>query len=110
MYIAMIIRTAGGADEITACFQLRREPNLATRKYVYAVLVHVAAISATYHGGKYHQLPRIRLTILNLEPQSRSGDKPVKFQVVLSPNGTSVLKGLNRARNKSGGTERRTER
>ena len=29
-----------------------------------------------------------------LEPQSRSGDKPVKFQVVLSPNGTAVLKGL----------------
>ena len=31
-----------------------------------------------------------------LEPQSRSGDKPVKFQVVLSPNGTAVLKGLRR--------------
>ena len=30
-----------------------------------------------------------------LEPQSRSGDKPVKFQVVLSPNGTAVLKGLS---------------
>ena len=29
-----------------------------------------------------------------LEPQSRSGGKPVKFQVVLSPNGTAVLKGL----------------
>ena len=29
-----------------------------------------------------------------LEPQSSSGDKPVKFQVVLSPNGTAVLKGL----------------
>ena len=29
-----------------------------------------------------------------LEPQSRFGDKPVKFQVVLSPNGTAVLKGL----------------
>ena len=29
-----------------------------------------------------------------LEPQSRSGDKPVKFKVVLSPNGTAVLKGL----------------
>ena len=27
-----------------------------------------------------------------LEPQSRSGDNPVKFQVVLSPNGTAVLK------------------
>ena len=32
-----------------------------------------------------------------LEPQSRSGDKPVKFQVVLSPNGTAVLKGLRKA-------------
>ena len=28
-----------------------------------------------------------------LEPQSRSGDKPVKFQVFLSPDGTAVLKG-----------------
>ena len=32
-----------------------------------------------------------------LEPQSRSGDKPVKFQAVLSPNGTAVLKGLNKS-------------
>ena len=30
-----------------------------------------------------------------LEPQSRSGDKPVKFQVGLSPNGTAVLKAVN---------------
>ena len=29
-----------------------------------------------------------------LEPQSRFGDKPVKFQVVCPQNGTSVLKGL----------------
>ena len=34
------------------------------------------------------------LLTLFLEPQSRSGDNPVKFQVVLSPNGTAVLKGL----------------
>ena len=34
------------------------------------------------------------MTLTLLEPQSRSGDKPVKFQVVLSPNGTAVLKGL----------------
>ena len=33
-----------------------------------------------------------KLTLL--EPQSRSGDKPLKFQVVLSPNGTAVLNGL----------------
>ena len=32
--------------------------------------------------------------VLLLEPQSRSGDNPVKFQVVLSPNGTAVLKVL----------------
>ena len=32
-----------------------------------------------------------------LEPQSRSGDKPVKFQVVLSPNGIAVLKGLKQS-------------
>ena len=35
-----------------------------------------------------------QLLLTLLEPQSRSGDKPVKFQVVLSPNGTAVLKGL----------------
>ena len=35
-----------------------------------------------------------------LEPQSRSGDKPVKFQVVLSPNRTAVLKGLSRGSEK----------
>ena len=29
-----------------------------------------------------------------LEPQSRFGDKPVKFQVVCPQNGTAVLKGL----------------
>ena len=29
-----------------------------------------------------------------LEPQSRFGDKPVKFQVVFPQNGTAVLKGL----------------
>ena len=29
-----------------------------------------------------------------LEPQSRCGDKPLKFQVVCPQNGTAVLKGL----------------
>ena len=38
--------------------------------------------------------PTAILSLTPLEPQSRSGDKPVKFQVVLSPNGTAVLKGL----------------
>ena len=33
-----------------------------------------------------------RLTLL--EPQSRSGDNPDKFQVVSPQNGTAVLKGL----------------
>ena len=28
------------------------------------------------------------------EPQSRFGDKPVKFQVLCTPNGTAVPKGL----------------
>ena len=31
-----------------------------------------------------------------LEPQSRFGDKPVKFQVVCPQHGTAVLKGLSR--------------
>ena len=34
----------------------------------------------------------IRLTLL--QPQSRFGDKPLKFQVVCPQNGTAVLKGL----------------
>ena len=34
-----------------------------------------------------------RLT--RLEPQSRFGDKPLKFQVVCPQNGTAVLKGFN---------------
>ena len=41
-----------------------------------------------------------------LEPQSRFGDKPVKFQVVCPRNGTAVLKGLRRltgAQNENGG-------
>ena len=42
--------------------------------------------------GSYVYIPGTALT--PLEPQSRSGDNPVKFQVVLSPNGTAVLKGL----------------
>ena len=32
--------------------------------------------------------------VLHLEPQSRFGDKPLKFQVVRPQNGTAVLKGL----------------
>ena len=35
-------------------------------------------------------------TLVVLEPQSRFGDKPVKFQVVRPQNGTVVLKGLIR--------------
>ena len=31
-----------------------------------------------------------------LEPQSRFGDKPLKFQVVCPENGTAILKGLKR--------------
>ena len=43
-----------------------------------------------------------RCVCVLLEPQSRSGDKPAKFQVVLSPNGTAVLKGLRRGLEKLG--------
>ena len=32
--------------------------------------------------------------VILLEPQSRFGDKPVKFQVVRPQNGTAVLRGL----------------
>ena len=37
-----------------------------------------------------------------LEPQSRFGDKPVKFQLVCPQNGTAVLKGLVNSRKRSG--------
>ena len=40
------------------------------------------------------------LTLTLLEPQSCSGDKPLKFQVVLSPNETAVLKGLTHRHNR----------
>ena len=43
-----------------------------------------------------------------LEPQSRSGDNPVKFQVVLSPNGTAVLKGLRHVSEETGSEIRPT--
>ena len=43
---------------------------------------------------KYYFNRPATLCLTLLEPQPRSGDKPVKFQVVLSPNGTAVLKGL----------------
>ena len=48
-----------------------------------------------FKAGFLFFLMVFRIFLLTLlEPQSRSGDKPVKFQVVLSPNGTAVLKGL----------------
>ena len=37
----------------------------------------------------------MRDALTPLEPQSRFGDKPLKFQVVCPQNGTAVLKGLN---------------
>ena len=48
-----------------------------------------SVFSATYYMY-------VVLTLTRLEPQSRYGDKPVKFLliVVCSQNGTAVLKGL----------------
>ena len=46
--------------------------------------------SCAVKRGQIGWTPLRLLTLL--EPQSRSGDKPVNFQVVLSPNGTAVLK------------------
>ena len=37
--------------------------------------------------------------LTHLEPQSRCGDKPLKFQVVCPQNGTAVLKGLTTRQN-----------
>ena len=44
--------------------------------------------------GLVFQFDRIDLPLTLLEPQSRFGDKLVKFQVVCLQNGTAVLKGL----------------
>ena len=38
--------------------------------------------------------PKRRGSLALLEPESRFGDKPFKFQVVCPQNGTAVLKGL----------------
>ena len=48
------------------------------------------------HPGSDPQLQLLRGAVLTLlEPQSRFGGKPVKFQVVCPQNGTAALKGLN---------------
>ena len=77
-------------------------PNHAVRLLCLAAFEHCESSTPhpppAYHkafydrGSTLRSLEAPRLTLL--EPQSRSGDKPVKFQVVLSPNGTAVLKGL----------------
>ena len=51
-------------------------------------------VELTYVVGEREMCKEERHVLTLLEPQSRSGDNPVKFQVVLSPNGTAVLKGL----------------
>ena len=42
--------------------------------------------------NEWAELADFQLTLL--EPQSRCGDKPLKFQVICPQNGTAVLKGL----------------
>ena len=46
-------------------------------------------------SGSSDSKGRQATTVLTLsEPQSRFGDKPLKYQVVCPQNGTAVLKGL----------------
>ena len=48
-------------------------------------------------SGVHYLFYLLRGTILTpLEPQSRFGDKIVKFQVICPQNATAVLRGLNR--------------
>ena len=51
-----------------------------------------------FHGGvpvEFRTIPWVGVGALTLlEPQSRFGDKPIKFKVVCPQNGTAVLKGF----------------
>ena len=49
------------------------------------------------------QINTWRCLLSLLEPQSRFGDKPFKFQLVYPQNGTAVLKGLRLARGEKNG-------
>ena len=44
---------------------------------------------------KHQTINHTEYNLTPLEPESRFGDKPLKFQVVCPQNGTAVLKGLN---------------
>ena len=48
---------------------------------------------------KAHRVNPTHIQLTPLEPQSRFGDKPVKFQIVCPQNGTAVLKGLTQPNN-----------
>ena len=58
------------------------------------------------HGAIRFESAREENDSTLLEPQSRFGDKPVKFQVVCPQNGTAVLKGLSLLAIKMKGTNR----
>ena len=63
--------------------------------YVRERYLHSGTRRLSSHGGVDEAWQEVAATLSSLsllEPQSRSGDKPVKFQVVLSPNRTAVLK------------------
>ena len=54
----------------------------------------VKAVRVLRDSGRVPQAKTLRSMITLLEPQSRFGDRPVKFQVVCPQNGTAVLKGV----------------
>ena len=54
---------------------------------------HTPYLWSSYVQQQYFGASMYALTLL--EPQSRFGDKPLKFQVVYPQNGTAILKGLS---------------
>ena len=51
--------------------------------------------------------PALLMLLTLLEPQSRFGDKPIKFQVVCPQNGTAVLEGLRETENRGAANRER---
>ena len=71
-------------------------PSQAHPVYYVVLATTVKSVLSSRRGAIVFQPSTFPLT--HLEPQSRFGDKPVKFQVVCPQNGTAVLKGLTRGR------------
>ena len=97
-----------GAACIAQCFHL---PCCRTKNKIEFELrprgVGILALSCSTHDTLNRDVapihnPALGSILTPLEPQSRCGDKPLKFQVVWPQNGTAVLKGLTVSSRNSG--------